>query len=182
MGASAALLSVLVGLGAVACITDPICGCSEAGSRVIVYGRAVHDSDGSPISGAQVSVAIGKSPASAGSPLLAPCQFDVVPDHPDNPAPVASDGNGRFRSEILSHPREPHCLQVTAILVSNGATLLGTVPIEVVFGLPGTRDSVRLEIALRAVAIAADRAEANLTSSPHRPGASLRIRRVPGQP
>lgn len=132
-----AIAALAVGL--LACVTEPACGCSEPGSRVVLYGTVRSDA-GEVGGGATVAITVAAPAASVQT-----CSF-ATPSL-DSPAPVTADGQGRYRVEVLSLAREPSCLRIRANHVSGGA---GEAVLIRTFPRPGEIDSVLVDLTLRA--------------------------------
>ncbi|MFN0181494.1 MAG: hypothetical protein ACKVZ0_22010 [Gemmatimonadales bacterium] len=130
-------------VGLLACVTEPVCGCSEPGSRMIAYGMVTEAVSGTPVAGAEVALILG-SVVTVG--VAETCQ---VPEQRsiDDPAPVATDQSGRYRIQALSTARVRRCLILEAS--RDALPLVGTAEALVTFGLPGGLDSVRVDIAVR---------------------------------
>lgn len=141
-----ARLSGVAAVGAVgllACVTEPVCGCSEPGSRVVAYGVVTEADTGAPVVGAEVAVNLGPIVTlGAAEACQVPEQRSV-----DAPAPVATDQAGRYRIEVLSTARERRCLFLE--VTRDPPTLVGMAEARVRFGNPGELDSVRVDIAVR---------------------------------
>jgi len=130
-------------LGLLGCITEPVCSCSEPGSRLIAYGVVTEADSGIPVVGAEVAVNLGPIVTlGAAEACQVPEQRSV-----DAPAPVATDQSGRYRIQVLSTARERRCLFLE--VTRDPPTVVGMAEARVRFGSPGELDSVRVDIALR---------------------------------
>jgi hypothetical protein len=136
-----ALLAVVAVEGCM--LTTATCDCLAADSRLVVYGVVRHEMTGETVTNARVTLTLGES----GAPVRA-CVFPFSPT-PDDPAPVLTDSVGHYRLEVLSTAGLHRCLQVAAER-ELPAPRLGRLltDLEVAFGLPGTIDSMRLDIAV----------------------------------
>ncbi len=123
-----------------ACATEPLCACSEPGSRLIVYGTTTALGTGELVPDVQIEIQM--------STLLEADGACVYPG-PDSPETVVSDAWGRYRVEILTVARFTRCLTVTATRSSPQPALGTVIPdMMVVLGPPGTTDSIPLTLQL----------------------------------
>ncbi|HEX6372090.1 MAG TPA: hypothetical protein VF006_24415 [Longimicrobium sp.] len=123
----------LVLMLAVSC-QNPVCGCTPASERAVLYGR-VTDGAGNPVASALVRAEGG----SAGG------------RHTGSVGSDAADAGGRYRAELRRFAGSMECLCAFA-LPPSGSALRGsdTVHLQVRFDAPRATDSVRVDLVLRA--------------------------------
>lgn len=127
-------LAGALGLVLLVSCENPVCGCTPASERAVLYGR-VTDGAGNPVASAVVRAEGG----SAG------CQ------NTGSVGGAATDAGGGYRVELRRFSGPMECLHAFAFPPSGSALRASdTVPLQVRFDAPRATDSVRVDLVLRA--------------------------------
>jgi hypothetical protein len=128
------LAGALVLMLAVSC-QNPVCGCLSPPDVAVLYGT-VTDPAGNPVAGAAVRAEDGFPTCLSGGSFAGSDQTDAA---------------GRYRAEVDAFQPNPECMRAFA-LPPAGSTLRGsdTVPFRVTFAPGSPKDSVRVDLVLRA--------------------------------
>ncbi|MGE0439076.1 MAG: hypothetical protein AB7L66_21045 [Gemmatimonadales bacterium] len=125
------------------CLTEPVCGCSEPGSTMVVYGTVSQAGSLAAAPGVDVSFTVSQVVSVVRNGVTVET-CPMTADRVEVQGPVRTDASGRYRMGVLSVARLRQCIWASAGTAAAFGSAFGIAT----FQPPGGTDSVRVDLTL----------------------------------